>query len=59
MAERNIMLTFSAFFVYFTFQRLVFNIRKLANEEHLIENPGAKSVVEDDGIPLIQHAKHD
>ena len=31
LAERNIMLTCSALFVYFVFQRLMFNIRKLAN----------------------------
>ena len=31
MAERNIMLTCSAMFVYFVFQRLMFNIRKLTD----------------------------
>lgn len=41
MAERNIMLTCSALFVYYVYQRLTFNIRKLANEEHMQENPGA------------------
>jgi len=32
LAERNIMLTLSALFVYFVYQRLLFNIRKLADE---------------------------
>ena len=45
LAERNIMLTCSALFVYFVFQRLAFSIRKLANEEHMQENPGAESVI--------------
>lgn len=41
------MLTFSALFVYFVFQRLLFNIRKLADEEHMRENPGARSVIKE------------
>jgi hypothetical protein len=45
LAERNIMMTCSALFVYFVFQRLMFNIRKLADEEHRQEHPEAKSVI--------------
>lgn len=45
LAERNIMLTCSALFVYFVFQRLMFNIRKLADEENRREHPEAKSVI--------------
>ncbi len=39
LAERNILLTCSALFVYFVYQRLFFNIRKLADEEHRQEHP--------------------
>ena len=39
------MLTSSALFCYYVFQRLLFNIRKLADEEHIQENPDAKSVI--------------
>jgi hypothetical protein len=45
LAERNIMLTASCCFVYFVFQRLFFNIRKLTNEEHIQENPHDKSAI--------------
>jgi hypothetical protein len=45
LAERNIMLTCSALFVYFVLQRLFFSIRRLADEEHRIENPLEKSVI--------------
>ncbi len=38
------MLTSSAFFAYFIFDRLFFNIRKLADIENQIDNPDQKSV---------------
>ena len=41
------MMTGSVMFVYFVFGRLMFNIRKLADEEHLQEHPEAKSVILD------------
>jgi hypothetical protein len=44
MSERNIMLTSSAFFAYFIFDRVFFNIRKLADIENQIDNPDQKSV---------------
>jgi hypothetical protein len=39
------MLTLSALFIYYVFQRLLFNIRKLADEEHRREHPLDKSVI--------------
>lgn len=45
LAERNIMLTLSALFIYYVFQRLLFNIRKLADEEHRQAHPLDKSVI--------------
>ena len=48
MSERNIMLTSSAFFAYFIFDRLFFNIRKLADIENQIENPDQKSLFDDE-----------
>ena len=40
------MLTSSAFLAYFIFNRIFFNIRKLADEEYKIENPGQKGLFE-------------
>lgn len=42
------MLTSSAFFAYFIFDRLFFNIRKLADIENQIENPDQKSLFDDE-----------
>lgn len=44
MAERNIMLTGSAFAIYFVFQRLFATIKKLAHLEDEIEQPGPAKV---------------
>ena len=47
MAERNILLAISACFVFFVFQRLVYNLRKYAELEHDVE--GESHIVEKDG----------
>lgn len=39
------MLTLSALFIYYVFTRLLFNIRKLADEEHRQAHPLEKSVI--------------
>jgi hypothetical protein len=50
MSERNIMLTASAFFAYFIFDRIFFNIRKLADIENQIEHPEDKSVIYEEKV---------
>ena len=47
LSERNIMLTSSAFFAYFIFDRIFHNIRKLADIENQIDHPEEKSVFEE------------
>ena len=36
LAERNIMLSLAAFFVFFVFQRMFYNVVKLAELEHQV-----------------------
>lgn len=47
LSERNIMLTSSAFFAYFIFDRVFHSIRKLADIENQIDHPEEKSVFEE------------
>lgn len=44
------MLTSSAFFAYFIFDRIFHNIRKLADIENQIDHPEEKSILEENKL---------